>query len=82
MIRYLGQTDGMYRLATMSGDSYVVMSCANPCQVVKTFINADVPAMTSRNVFNPNTVMGAAFTDAFNGQLDVYGSGEASTSTQ
>ena len=74
MFRYLGVTNGIYKLASLQGTDYFVTSCKNPCSVIKYYANADVSALTKYITFNPDTVIGEALTDAFNGQLEVYGS--------
>jgi hypothetical protein len=64
--RYLGVSGGVYRLTSdqMQGKT---ARCANPCSTIEyTGPNGDV---VNRAAFNPDTVIGAAFTDAFNGQL-------------
>lgn len=66
MIRYLGAKDGVYRVQLV--DLGVVASCTNPCQVIKFGSGPEA----QRFVFNPLTIAGEAFTDAFNGQLAVY----------
>jgi len=64
IIRYMGEDDGIYTLS--SADGLTTASCANPCQGIK--IGDDAQRVT----FNPNSIIGEAFTDAFNGQLEVY----------
>lgn len=62
MLRYLGTKDGLYRL--LSVDDGTIESCANPCRVIK--------AGSDHYMYNPNSVIGAALQDAFNGKLEVY----------
>jgi hypothetical protein len=47
----------------------VLVSCTNPCEVVK-LVNrfGGIQHMT----FAPTSIIGAALTDAFNGQLEIY----------
>lgn len=63
--RYLGQRDGLY---TLQFGGHTV-SCANPCQVIHL---SDGGFHVERLAFDPNTIIGAALTDAFNGQMQVY----------
>jgi hypothetical protein len=64
MFKFLGEKDGIYKLS--SGG--VVASCANPCQVIKVGEGQYAQHMT----FDPETVIGEAFTDAFDGQMEIY----------
>jgi hypothetical protein len=78
MLRYLGASGGVYTIARRDSDLYLVMSCSNPCQVIKRTISGpDGFAEVDRIPFNDATIIGRAFTDAFNGQLEVYGTGAA-----
>jgi hypothetical protein len=63
--RYLGQRGGAYELR-FDGET---ASCANPCETI--YIHAGL-FHVERLAFDPDTLLGAAFTDAFNGQLAVY----------
>jgi hypothetical protein len=63
--RYLGQRDGVF---TLQFGGHTV-SCANPCQVIHV---SDGGFHVERLAFDPNTIIGAALTDAFNGQMQVY----------
>jgi hypothetical protein len=65
MYRYLGEHDGVFELQ-FDGET---ATCANPCQTIN--IRAGV-FHVERLAFDPNTLIGAAFTDAFNGQMEIY----------
>lgn len=65
MYRYLGERDGVFELQ-FDGET---ATCANPCQTIN--IHAGV-FHVERLAFDPDTLIGAAFTDAFNGQMEVY----------
>jgi hypothetical protein len=74
MFRYLGQSGGVYTVASESDGGWLAYaSCANPCQVIKLV----GPGSIEHVVFNPNTIVGEALADAFNGQLEVYGDSAA-----
>jgi hypothetical protein len=63
--RYLGQRNGLF---TLQFGGHTV-SCANPCDVIHV---SDGGFHVERLAFDPNTIIGAALTDAFNGQMRVY----------
>jgi len=63
--RYLGQRDGLF---TLQFGGHTV-TCANPCDVIHV---SDGGFHVERLAFDPNTIIGAALTDAFNGQMQVY----------
>jgi hypothetical protein len=63
--RYLGQRNGLF---TLQFGGHTV-SCANPCDVIHV---SDGGFHVERLAFDPNTIIGAALTDAFNGQMQVY----------
>jgi hypothetical protein len=63
--RYLGEHNGLF---TLQFGGHTV-SCANPCQVIHL---SDGGFHVERLAFDPNTIIGAALTDAFNGQMQVY----------
>lgn len=63
--RYLGKVDGMYRLAGPDGSS-AIHECSQPCRVIKTRLASGI---VTRTEFTPSSIIGAAFTDAFNGFL-------------
>jgi hypothetical protein len=65
LYRYLGERDGQYQLS-FDGET---ATCANPCQVIT--ISAGL-FHVERVDFDPDSLIGSAFTDAFNGQLEVY----------
>ena len=64
-VRYLGEHDGVFKLQ-VDGDT---ATCANPCQVIT--VGAD-SFHVERLAFDPDSIIGAAFTDAFNGRLEIY----------
>ncbi len=63
-----------YKLEQVVGvpPSFVFLSCHKPCRV----IDADMYSGSSEDhqtvVFDPRTIAGEAFTDAFNGRLKAY----------
>ena len=63
--RYLGEHEGVFALQ-FGGHT---VTCANPCQVIHV---SDGGFHVERVAFDPNTIIGAALTDAFNGQLQIY----------
>jgi hypothetical protein len=65
MYRYLGEHDGVFELQ-VEGES---ATCANPCQVITLHTGA---FHVERVAFDPDSLIGAAFIDAFNGQLKIY----------
>ncbi|MDQ2861540.1 MAG: hypothetical protein M3T55_12625 [Pseudomonadota bacterium] len=71
MFRFLGTQNGVYTVARVANGAATIASCANPCQVVK----LSSGGLMQRVTFNPESIVGAALTDAFNGQMEVYGSG-------
>ncbi|WP_374572579.1 hypothetical protein [Phenylobacterium sp.] len=72
MYRYLGEKDGVYSVATVSHGTYAVASCTNPCEVVKIVAADAFGRDVQRLAFNPDTIVGLALEDAFNGQLELY----------
>ena len=67
--RYLGEHDGVFALRT-GGDT---MTCANPCETITVHTGL---FHVERVAFDPDSLVGAALTDAFNGQLDAYEPGK------
>lgn len=65
LYRYLGDRGGVFTLQ-FDGET---ATCAVPCQTI--YIHAGA-FHVERIAFDPDTLIGAAFTDAFNGQLAVY----------
>lgn len=66
--KYLGTRDGVHLLQQLDSDGRAtgVSECGRPCKVIKsTWIDGDI----TRTGFNANSVIGAAFEDAFNGHL-------------
>ena len=63
--RYLGVRDGLYTLQ-VNGET---ATCANPCQVITLHTGA---FHIERVEFDEDSLIGAAFTDAFAGQLQPY----------
>lgn len=70
MFRYLGEQNGVYTVGSVANGLMVTASCSDPCEVVKIFEAGAVQRVT----FNPLSVVGAALTDAFHGQMEIYGS--------
>jgi hypothetical protein len=69
MLRYLGERNGTYTLASADHPS-LRMTCENPCQYVKTVVDGQV---IKRTEFTDGTVIALAFEDAFSGRLQVSG---------
>jgi hypothetical protein len=69
MIRYMGEKDGMHTVELVDDDESALVSaeCANPCQFVKMRAGPKV----ERVEFSPDSLVGAAFEDAFAGHLEV-----------
>jgi hypothetical protein len=65
MYRFLGERDGVYTLQ-VDGET---ATCANPCQVITLQAGG---FHRERLAFDPDSLIGAAFTDAFNGRMAVY----------
>lgn len=65
MYRYLGEHDGVFELQ-FDGET---ATCANPCQTINIHAGA---FHVERLDFDPNTLIGAAFSDAFNGRMEIY----------
>ncbi len=63
--RYLGERDGVFTLQTGSD----TMTCPNPCGIVTVHSGL---FHVERIAFDPDSLVGAALTDAFNGQLAAY----------
>ena len=66
--RYLGLVDGEYQIG-IDDASGTIASCAKPCAVIRYVQEGET---TQRVAFDPQSAIGAAFTDAFNGKLEVY----------
>jgi hypothetical protein len=73
IFRYLGIKDGTYRLEIISdgGQRLAIAECKRPCKVTKTVWN---DGRVTRGGYNPDSILGSAFADAFNGHLAVAGS--------
>ena len=69
MFRYLGEEGGVFRLELIddSGRRIDVSECSRPCKVVKSIA---FDGSVSRIGFNEGSIIGSAFTDAFNGLLE------------
>jgi len=68
MFRYEGVHEGLYGLTAIDGSGRPQYSyeCARPCAAIKVYTWQGI----ERWAFNPDSVIGAAFTDAFNGKLE------------
>lgn len=62
---YLGERDGVYTLK----QSNIRATCTNPCEV----ITYNTGYSKKRVAFNPASIIGSAFTDAFNGHMEITG---------
>ena len=78
MLRFLGAQNGVYTVAQVSDGMMMTASCANPCEVVKIYSGGAMQRVT----FNPESIVGAALTDAFNGQMEIYGAGAPAPAPQ
>lgn len=78
MFRYLGQSDGLYRLAILddSERQIAVAECQNPCAVITERFSS---GRVSRVGFSQESIIGSAFADAFNGFLETASGSESST---
>ena len=68
MFRFEGVHDGLYELTAIDGSGRPLYSyeCTRPCTAIKVYTWQGI----ERWAFNPDSVIGAAFTDAFNGKLE------------
>ena len=65
--RYLGEKDGVYTLGSLDENDVVLSrsECTNPCKIIlRTY-----DGKKTRTPFNPDSVGGSAFVDAFNGLM-------------
>jgi hypothetical protein len=67
-VRYAGLKNGVYTLQMIGGDDTVLgtAECTNPCKIV----TLKVVGQVERVAYSDESVMGAAFQDAFNGFLE------------
>jgi hypothetical protein len=67
---FRGVFDGRYRISAVDNDgrSEWYYECSNPCGVIKQYRQGHV---VDRVPYNPASVIGAAFEDAFNGFLEI-----------
>jgi hypothetical protein len=72
--RYLGQHDGVFRLQ-VDGET---ATCPDPCEVITLHTGL---FHVERVAFDPDSLIGAAFADAFDGQLEVYDPGKRAPDT-
>ena len=65
--RYLGEKDGVYTLGSLDDDDQILarVQCATPCKIIV----RNYQGVKTRTPFNPDSVGGAAFVDAFNGLM-------------
>lgn len=63
--RYLGKVGDVYRLQSVSG-SGLISECRKPCRIIKNYYSG---GSLTPSAFSPTSIIGAAFTDAFNGFL-------------
>lgn len=65
--RYAGEKDGVHTLQSINGDDTVAgtIACTNPCKIVTLKFGEE----TERVGYGPDSVMGVALQDAFNGHL-------------
>ena len=74
--RYIGETNDVYRLQDAIPYG-AINACSNPCKVIKTTRH---DGGIERVEFNPDSIIGAAFTDAFNGYLTPAGASKRTAS--
>jgi hypothetical protein len=72
MFRYLGEAGGIYTVEQVGNGLRVRASCTNPCDLVRVRTITPFGSTTQRIAFAPDSIIGAALTDAFNGQMDRY----------
>lgn len=67
---YRGVVDGVYRISAVDNDgrTQYYYECSNPCAVIKSYQGGQ---LTDRVPYDPGSIIGAAFEDAFNGFLKV-----------
>ena len=67
MFRYAGFSGGQFHLEQLNAQKEVIGSatCAKPCVAIK----SDIEGHVERIAYNPDSIIGAAFDDAMNGQL-------------
>lgn len=77
MVRYLGEKDGAYTVAMLSGGGAIAtFSCKSPCDFIKSKVTVGGQVIKSETVRNPgNAVISAVMSDAMSGQLKPYRSG-------
>lgn len=65
--RYLGKKDGVYTLGSLDDNDVVISryQCTNPCKIIV----RNYEGTKTRTPFNPESVGGSAFVDAFNGLM-------------
>jgi hypothetical protein len=70
LFAYRGVFDGRYRISSVDngGRTEWYYECSNPCGVIKEYRGGQV---VDRVPYNPGSVIGSAFEDAFNGFLDI-----------
>jgi hypothetical protein len=69
MFAFRGESKGVYKISALDdqGRTNSHYECRNPCVVIKRVMRGSV----SRLAYNPESLVGAAFADAFAGQLEV-----------
>ena len=73
MFKYLGRgANGHYTLESDDNGLFSYAQCLNPCAVIDIEQGAGYYSETQHVAFSPQSVLGEAFEDAFNGQLQVY----------
>lgn len=70
LFAFRGAHDGLYRLSAVDNDgrTQFYYECSNPCGVIKEYREG---RLVERVPYNPGSVIGAAFEDAFNGFLEI-----------
>ncbi|MNT29236.1 hypothetical protein D3C72_1649660 [compost metagenome] len=77
MVRYLGEKDGAYTVAVLSGGAIATFSCKSPCDFIKSKVSVGGQVIKSETVRNTgDAVISAVMADAMSGQLKPYKSGK------
>jgi hypothetical protein len=70
LFSFRGVFQGRYRISAVDNDGRTLWDydCSNPCHVIKEYRQGRI---TDRVAYNPASIIGAVFEDAFNGFLEV-----------
>lgn len=73
MFKYLGEHDGNYTVQSTQNGVTATAECSNPCQIVKVTSRSPLGVNVQHVTFTEASLVGAALTDAMNGQMEVAG---------